>query len=279
MGGSISVAFQGEKGAYSDLASRSVFPESTTIPCATFEDVFRAVEDGSANYALIPIDNSIAGRVADIHTLLPNAKARIIGEHFQPIEHKLLGVPGATLENIKTARSHAHALAQCRAFLKKHTITASVAYDTAGAAKEVSEKKDPGVAAIASSLAGELYGLEILAHDIEDTAHNTTRFLIFSLKNENEYAGDDAITSIFVRLKSVPAALYKSIGGFAAHNINLIKLESYLGDRFMTADFYIEAEGNPESEGMKKALEELKFFSSEMRILGTYKAHSYRNAA
>lgn len=271
------VAFQGEPGANGDIASRLVFPDRDTLPCLEFEDVFSAVESGAAEYALIPIDNSIAGRVAMIHTLLPHATTHIIGEHFQPIEHVLLGLPGATLESVKKVRSHVHALAQCRKFIAQHGFQAEVAQDTAGAAREVSELGDPTIAALAPALAGELYGLIPLAAKIADHDENVTRFLVLSLTEQmppND--GRPVITSLFFRLKSVPAALYNAIGGFAKDGINLLKLESYLGEHFQTAFFYIEALGHPENERMHDALEILKSFSEEVRILGTYPASPFR---
>ncbi len=274
------VAFQGEPGANGDLAARSVFPGRPTLPCFSFEDVFAAVEDGSAAYALIPIDNSIAGRVAVIHALLPHSTTHIIGEHFQPIEHKLLGIPGSTLETIKTVRSHVHALAQSRKFLNEHKYRSEVAQDTAGAAREVAEMGDTSVTAIAPALAGELYGLVELASDISDAPNNTTRFLVLSLEKvmppQNE---TPVITSIFFRTRSVPAALYKAIGGFAANSIDLLKIESYLGDDFKLADFYIEAQAHPQNIGMQHAMDELRFFSEKIRVLGTYPADPFRQQA
>lgn len=272
------IAFQGELGANSDIAARSVFPNNATLPCLIFADVFTAVREGKADYAMIPIDNSIAGRVADIHHLLRDTDTVIIGEHFQLIEHRLFGIPASTLETIREVHSHVHALAQCRTYLREHKLRAVVTEDTAGAAREVREKGDPTIGAIASPLAGTLYGLAELARNIEDAEHNTTRFVIIAREARIPEQGTDekVITSIFFRLRSVPAALYKAIGGFATNGINLLKLESYLGDGFQSAEFYIEAEAHPDDTAMKLALQELEFFSEEVRFLGTYPAHPYR---
>lgn len=277
MSKSFPIAFQGEFGANSDLAARAVFPNRKTLPCMIFEDTFTAVREGKAGYAMIPIDNSIAGRVADIHHLLRGVDTYIVGEHFQPIEHRLLGVPGTTLKTIREVRSHVHALAQCQKYLRKHGLKVIAAEDTAGAAREIAEKRDPTIAAIASPLAGKLYGLVELARNIEDTAQNTTRFIIIAREAHTPKQGTaKVITSIFFRLRSVPAALYKAIGGFATNGINLLKLESYLGEGFQSAEFYIEAEAHQDDPLMKLALAELRFFSEEVRLLGTYPMHPYR---
>lgn len=271
------VAFQGASGSNSDIAARALFRDRETLPCVTFDEAFEAVEDGRAECAVIPIDNSIAGRVADIHTLLPHRSTHIVGEYFQPIEHTFFGVPGSTLETVRTVRSHVHALAQCRMFIQKHGYAAEVDYDTAGAAHKVAEATDISVAAIAPPLAGELYGLISLATDIADKRENVTRFLLLSQKRKLPAIDDGPfITSIYFKLRSVPAALYKAISGFATNGINLIKLESYLGEGFQTAEFYIEAEGHPDERLMKLALDEMRFFTEEVRILGTYPKHSYR---
>jgi prephenate dehydratase len=274
---SLPIAFQGELGAYSDLAARSLFPTHTTLPCPTFEDAFAAVRDGKALRAVIPIDNSIAGRVADVHHILPRSSVHIIGEYFQPIEHCLLGVDGATKSTIREAWSHVHALAQCRAYLRTHRIKATVVDDTAGAARTLAERKDTSVAAIASPLAAQLYGLKILDRDIADQKNNTTRFIIISKEAPPKIApGTTTITSIFFRVRNTPGALFKALGGFATTGINLIKLESYVNADFQTAEFYVEALGNPESELMQHALADLKYFSDELRILGVYPSNPYR---
>ena len=277
MNTTLPIAFQGEFGAYSDLAARNIFPNKQTLPCPVFEDVFAAVREGKSDYGVIPIDNLIAGRVADIHHLIPNASVHIIGEHFEPIEHRLWGAPGATLEGVREVRSHVHALAQCKQYIANRGLTAHVVSDTAGAARELSQTKDLSVGAIASPLAGELYGLVELARNIADLQDNVTRFLVISRDALVPAAGaGPVITSIFFELRSVPAALYKAIGGFATNSINLAKLESYVGGGFQTAEFYIEAEAHPEETRMKLALEELRFFSEEVMLLGTYPAHAYR---
>lgn len=274
------VAFQGEPGAYSNLACRTVFPEMDTLPCHTFEDVFAAVEEGQAKYAMIPIENSVAGRVAAIHHLIPHAALHIIGEHFQRINHHLLAIPGATLDSLKTVRSHEQALGQCRNNLLSWGLEPDVYSDTAGAAKLISELQDPSVGAIASSLAGEIYGLTSLKKDIEDAAHNTTRFVIFSrdplagLLNEGT-----TVTSFVFQVRNTPAALYKVMGGFATNGINMTKLESYqLNGDFVATQFYADIEGHPDDVGVQHAFDELKFFTSEFRILGSYPAADYRLA-
>ena len=270
------VAFQGERGANSDIAARAVYPEHETLPCTTFDDAFAAVREERAAAAMIPIDNSIAGRVADIHTLLPHAKVKIIGEYFQPIEHRLLGVKGSSLETIKEVRSHIHALAQCRNYITAHKFKPIVAEDTAGAARQIAELNDPTVAAIATPLAKELYGLEELARDIEDAEKNTTRFIIVTKEAVVPSQDTPCITSIFFTVRSVPAALYKAIGGFATNGVNLIKLESYIGKDFSSAHFYVEAEAHVDEQRMKYAMEELQFFSSDIEVLGTYPSHPAR---
>lgn len=270
------VAFQGEVGANSDIAARAVFPGRNTLPCVTFDDAFSAVREERAAYAMIPIDNSIAGRVADIHRLLPHAKVKIVEEYFQPIEHRLWGISGTTLESIQEAHSHIHALAQCRNYLQAHHIKPVVAEDTAGAAREISERGDPTIAAIASPLAGELYGLIELARDIEDAEQNTTRFIIVAKEAIVPPIEIPSITSLFFRLRSVPAALHKAIGGFATNEINLIKLESYIGTDFESADFYIEAEAHVNEERMQRALTELTLVTDEVEVLGTYPMHPKR---
>lgn len=274
------VAFQGAPGAYSDGALQAYFGgQVATEPCRTFEEVFAALESGRVSAAFIPIENSIAGRVADIHHLLPRSGAAIVGEHFEPIHHQLLGVPGATLADVSEVHSHVHALGQCRACIREHGFSAVVHADTAGAARDVARWGDPSKAAIASALAGERYGLSVLAQDIEDEEHNTTRFLVLS-PTEHPYPplATPVITSILFTLRSVPAALYKAIGGFASNGINLTKIESYLtGEHFSVAQFYVDVEAHVESVAMEHALEELRFFSREVRILGCYPASEFRS--
>ncbi|MEX2452025.1 MAG: prephenate dehydratase [Rhodospirillales bacterium] len=272
------IVFQGAHGAYSDLACRQVFPDKVTLPCRTFEDAFAAVRDGKAGCGMIPIENSLAGRVADIHHLLPDSGLHIVGEHFQRVNHHLMAVPGATLETITHVHSHVHALSQCRDIVRKQGIIPVVHVDTAGAAAEIAEKGDPTQAVIASELAAHLHGLDILAANVEDAEHNTTRFFIMTREPKVPPQGDGiVITSFVFRVRNVPAALYKALGGFASNGINMSKLESYLvGGHFQAAQFYADVEGHPEDRGMKHAFEELGFFSHEVRVLGTYPAHPFR---
>ena len=272
------IAFQGEFGANSDMACRAAFPYMTTLPCHTFEDAVRAVHARKAELAMIPVENSIAGRVADLHSLLPNAGLYIVGEHFQRVEHCLVAVRGSSLKKIKLARSHVQALAQCRGFLKKNRIAAEVHADTAGAAKDVAALGDPTVAAIASSLAARIYELQVLAKNIEDADHNTTRMLVFSREEvDPDWRSAPCLTAFLFRVKSRPAALYKAMGGFATNGVNITKLESYLsGAAFEQALFYAEVEGHQKQPHLRLALEELDFFSEELKILGTFPAHPFR---
>jgi len=272
------IAFQGLPGAYSDLACRTVFPDMGTLPCAAFEDVFAAVHDGKARLAMIPVENSVAGRVADIHHLLPGSGLHIIGEHFQRVNHQLLVLPGTKLENLKTVHSHVHALSQCRKILREHKLTAVVHADTAGAAKELSEKRDPTMGAIASTLAAKTYGLEILRDNIEDEEHNTTRFLIMALDPIDPDPEEGLVVTSFVfRVRNVPAALYKALGGFATNGVNMTKLESYMVQgQFVATQFYADIEGHPDQTSVRLALEELGFFSREVKILGVYPAAPMR---
>jgi len=275
------IVFQGYAGAYSDLACRQVYPEMMTRPCATFEETFAEVEEGRARLAMIPIENSVAGRVADIHQLIPHTRLHIVAEHFQRVEHHLLAPKRATIEGLKIARSHVHALSQCRAFLHKHGIRPVVHADTAGAARDVAEKGDRSEAAIASKLAAEIYGLDSLAANIEDAAHNTTRFVV--LARDAVDPGTDAgplMTSFLFRVRNIPAALYKALGGFATTGVNMTKLESYMVDgNFASTEFYAEIEGHPEERSLALALEELGFYSERVRILGTYPQHPFRREA
>jgi prephenate dehydratase len=275
------IAFQGAPGAYSDLACREVYPDTRTLALETFEDVIAAVREGRAELAMLPIENSVAGRVADIHHLMPNSGLFIIGEHFQRVNHHLLAPPGATLEGLKTVRSHVHALSQCRGFIRAHGLSAVVAADTAGSAAEVAARGDKTVAAIASELAGRIYHLVSLKENIEDEEHNTTRFLIAARGAKPLPPGTRKVITTFVfRVRNVPAALYKALGGFATNGVNMTKLESYmLGGRFTATQFYADVEGRPEDKPLSRALEELRFFSREVKILGIYPAHPYREAA
>lgn len=272
------ITFQGEPGANSHIACREAFPDHEVMPCATFEDAFAAVENGTADLAMIPIENSVAGRVADIHHLMPQSSLNIIGEYFLPLSHQLMAVPGASLGTLKTVQSHIMALGQCRKAIRTLGLTAVTAADTAGSAREVAEAKDPTRAAIASRLAAEIYGLEILSENIEDEAHNTTRFIVLARDGEWAPAGEAPVVTTFVfRVRNVPAALYKALGGFATNGVNMTKLESYQMDGHFTAtQFYADVDGHPEDRNLRLAMEELAFFSREMRILGVYPAHPFR---
>ncbi|HZS85845.1 MAG TPA: prephenate dehydratase [Stellaceae bacterium] len=276
------IAFQGAHGAYSDLACRQVFPAMTTLPCRNFEEAILAVREGRAALAMLPVENSVAGRVADIHHLLPDSGLHIIGEHFARVEHHLLALPGAAIGDLKAVKSHVHALSQCRSLIRELKLTPIVAGDTAGAAAEVARGGDRSVAAIGSELAGRIYGLQSLRQNIEDAEHNTTRFLIMS-PQAREPANDDGalvVTSFVFRVRNVPAALYKALGGFATNGVNMTKLESYmLGGAFTATQFYADVEGHPEDRPVRLALEELRFFSREVRILGVYPGHPFRREA
>jgi len=272
------IAFQGVPGANSDVACRTVYPSWEPLACASFADAFAAVNEAGAELAMIPIDNSSAGRVADIHHLLPESGLHIVGEHFQPIRHQLLVPRGTKLEDIKVVRSHVHALSQCRRIIRENGWKAVVHADTAGAAQELAEKKSPGEAAIASTLAAEIYGLEVLKKDIEDEPNNTTRFVIMAQEPVHPDPDEGpVITSFVFRVRSVPAALYKALGGFATNGVNITKLESYITDgSFTVAQFYADIEGHPDHRLVRLALEELSFFSREVKILGVYKASPFR---
>ncbi|HVI90845.1 MAG TPA: prephenate dehydratase [Dongiaceae bacterium] len=273
------IAFQGLPGAYSDLACRAAFPTMTTLPCASFEDAFAAVRTGAARLAMIPIENSLAGRVADIHHLLPESGLHIIGEHFQRVNHHLLAPKGATIAGLKTVASHVQALSQCRDVIRELGLTPVIRPDTAGAAVEVAQAGDLSAAAIASSLAAEIHGLEILKTDIEDAEHNTTRMVVLSREPiDPDPKQGTIITSFVFRVRSVPAALYKALGGFATNGVNITKLESYMIDgHFTVAQFYADILGHPDQRAVRLALEELSFFSREVRILGVYPASSFRS--
>ena len=272
-----SVAFQGQPGAYSHLACRHALPRMKPLPTATFEDTFGAVRKGGAKYAMIPIENSVAGRVADIHRLIPDSGLYIIAEHFLRVNHHLLAPKGATLAGIRTVHSHIHALSQCRKFLTKHRIRPIVHADTAGAAADIAAKGDRTEAAIASALAAEIYGLKSLRANIEDEDHNTTRFLVFAKKPVQPPRTVRTVTSFVFRVRNVPAALYKAMGGFATNGVNMTKLESYMvGGDFTATQFYADIEGHPAERNVKLALEELAFFTRELRILGSYPADPFR---
>jgi len=272
------IAYQGEPGANSHIACLEAYPDHEPLACRTFEDAFAAVKDGDALLAMIPIDNSIAGRVADIHHLMPAANLYIVGEHFLRVHHQLLAVKGAKLEDMRSVHSHVHALGQCRKLIRQLGLMPVVAADTAGAARELSESGDTARAAIATALAGEIYGLEILRRDIEDDEHNTTRFIILSATPHDAEPEDKPVMTSFVfRVRNVPAALYKALGGFATNGINMTKLQSYQLERYFSAtQFYADIEGHPSDRSVRLALEELEFFTSYLRVLGVYRASPYR---
>jgi prephenate dehydratase len=278
MASATKIAFQGEPGANSHLAAREVFPNHEVIPCATFEDAFAAIASGEAALGMIPVENSVAGRVADIHHLMPESGLHIVAEHFMPVRHQLLAPKGATLKDIKTVESHVHALGQCRKVIRKLGIRPLVAADTAGSAREVAEAGDKSRAAIATRLAAEIYGLDVLMPDIEDEEHNTTRFIV--LARDAKWAKNDGgpvVTTFLFRVRNVPAALYKAMGGFATNGVNMTKLESYMIEgNFFATQFYADVEGHPEERRLVFAFEELAFYSKEMKILGVYPAHAFR---
>jgi len=272
------IAYQGEPGANSHQVCKQHYPEWETVPCASFEDVFAAVESGEAELAMIPIDNSIAGRVSDIHHFLPSSGLHIIGEHFLRIRFHLLGVPGSSLDTITTVHSHVHALGQCRKVIREHGLRKVIAGDTAGAAREVAELGDPTQAAISPPLAAEIYGLDVLAEDVEDEEHNTTRFVVLSRDLVQAPAGNGpVVTSFIFNVRNLPAALYKALGGFATNGVNMTKLESYMvGGEFTATQFLAEVDGHPDDIGLKRALEELTFFTTDVKILGVYPADPFR---
>jgi prephenate dehydratase len=272
------IAFQGELGANSHIACVEAYPTFEPLPCRTFEDAFQAVKDGKAELAMIAVENTTAGRVADVHHLLPDSGLSIVGEHFLRIEFHLLAVPGAKIQDLKEVHSHVHALGQCRKAIKKHKLLAVVAVDTAGAARELSELGDKTRGAIATKLAGEIYGLKILERNIEDEDHNTTRFIILSKARKDAAHGNGPVMTSFVfRVRNVPAALYKAMGGFATNSVNMTKLESYqIEGQFNATQFYADIEGHIKDHNVKLALEELAFFTSSMKVLGTYPSSPYR---
>jgi prephenate dehydratase len=273
------VAYQGEPGANSHLACTEAYPDAEAIAYPTFEDALAAVKSDDVAYAMIPIENSVAGRVADIHHLLPAANLYIVGEHFLRVRHQLLGVKGASLASVKKVLSHTQALGQCRRTLRQLGLTPVPEADTAGSARMISEQADPALAAIASTLAAEIYGLDILRSDIEDESHNTTRFIVLA-KDPDDAEPEDGpvITTFLFRVRNVPAALYKALGGFATNGVNMTKLESYqLEGTFNATMFHADIVGHPAQRSVQLALEELSFFSTELRILGTYLASPYRD--
>ena len=275
---SLRIAYQGEPGANSHIACLEVFPEGEPVALATFEEAFAAVAARDVTYAMIPVENSVAGRVADIHHLMPDSSLHIVGEHFLRVRHQLLAVPGARLDGIKAVASHVHALGQCRKAIAHLGLKPVVAADTAGAAAELARSGDTTRAAIATSLAAEIYGLEILKSDIEDEEHNTTRFLILSADPHDVTSdGGLVITTFLFRVRNVPAALYKALGGFATNGVNMTKLESYqIGGQFFATQFYADIEGHPSDRLVRLALEELEFFTSYLRVIGVYRGSPMR---
>lgn len=276
------IAFQGLAGANSDMACRSARPQMTPMPCRTFPETFSAVAEGHAALAMIPIDNSVAGRVADIHHLLPDSGLYIVGEHFHRVNHHVLVVPGTARADVREVHSHVHALNQCRDFIADNGLEPVVHVDTAGAASDVARWGDRAKAAIASSLAAEIYGLDTLQANVEDAEHNTTRFVIMArepvILAPDERSEDGIVTSFVFRVRNVPAALYKALGGFATNGVNMTKLESYVSGDFVVAQFYAEIDGHPDQRSVLLAMEELAFFTHEVNILGTYRAHPFRGA-
>ncbi|MEL6505065.1 MAG: prephenate dehydratase [Pseudomonadota bacterium] len=266
------IAFQGEFGANSDTACRNVYPNMEPLPCPTFEDAFDALKSGAAELAMIPIENTLAGRVADIHQLLPDSGLHIVGEYFLPIHFQLMALPGVKLEDIKTVHSHIHALGQCRKVLRDNGWKGVIAGDTAGAARIIAEKGDRTSAALSPRLAADLYGMNILAENVQDSDDNVTRFVVLSRQSAMPAVGSgSAITTFTFRVRNVPAALYKVMGGFATNGVNMTKLESYQGGGTFTATlFYADIEGHPEEEHVRLALEEMRFFCTDHRILGVY---------
>ena len=275
------VVFQGEPGANSHLAISETYPRALAVPCATFEDCFAAVRSGRAELAMIPIENSVAGRVADIHHLMPTSKLHIVAEHFMPVHHQLLALKGASLKTLKTVESHVHALGQCRNVIRALGIKAVVAADTAGSAREVSETADITRASIATKLAAKIYGLRVLKSDIEDEKHNTTRFIVLSRTKKwaRPKPRQKVVTTFVFQVRNIPAALYKALGGFATNGINMTKLESYMvGGSFSATQFYADVEGHPDDRALELALEELDFVCQPktLKILGVYPAHPFR---
>ncbi|WP_308290212.1 prephenate dehydratase [Mumia sp. zg.B53] len=274
------IAYQGEPGANSHIACADAYPDWEAMACASFEDAFAAVTDGRAGLAMIPIDNTLAGRVADIHHFLPTSGLHIVGEYFLPIHFDLLAVPGATLDTITEVHSHVHALGQCRRIIRERGLRPVIAGDTAGAAREVAEWGDPTKAALATPLAARTYGLQTLATAVEDEEHNTTRFVVLSQQPQTAPRGDwPTVTTFVFNVRNIPAALYKALGGFATNGINMTKLESYMvGGTFTATMFLAEVDGHPEEPALARALEELAFFSTDVQVMGVYPAHPHRFA-
>ena len=271
------ISFQGEPGAYSHQACVEVFPKAEAIACKTFESAIATVKRGEADLAMLPVENSTYGRVADIHYLLPESGLHIIGEHFVRVHINLMGVPGARLEDVKTAQSHTVLLGQCRKFLKEHNLLPVTGADTAGSAQDVSRAQDKSQAALAGDLAADIYGLVVLARHIEDNQNNTTRFLVMSPEAvKTPQSEQELITTFVFRVRNIPAALYKALGGFATNGVNMVKLESYMGGTFTATEFYADIVGHPKDPPVKRALEELAYFTDKLEILGVYKADKSR---
>ncbi len=268
------IAYQGEPGANSHIVSNEHYPDFEAVACASFEDAFAMVEGGQADLAMIPIDNSLAGRVADIHQVLPRSSLHIIGEHFLRIRFNLLALKGADENSIRTVHSHVHALGQCRNVIRELNLTPVVAGDTAGAAREIAESGDLTQAALAPALAAEIYDLQVLRADVEDEDHNTTRFIVLSREPVRAPADQGPVVTTFVfNVRNLPAALYKALGGFATNGINMTKLESYMvGGHFIATQFLAEVDGHPDDLHLARALEELTFFTTEVKIMGVYPA-------
>lgn len=273
------IAFQGELGAYSHQACAETRPDLEPLPCRTFEDAFAAVREGEAVLGMIAVENSTYGRVADVHALLPGSGLYIVGEAFVRVHINLLAVPGATLEGLRRVRSMSILLGQCRGFLKEHGLERLSWADNAAAAREIARLGDPAEGALASELAAEIHGLDVLAHHIEDHDTNTTRFLMMAREPDHTRRGDGGmITSFVFRVRNIPAALYKAMGGFATNGVNMTKLESYMvGGNFTATQFYADVEGHPEDPPLARALEELDYFTDEATILGVYPADPRRH--
>jgi prephenate dehydratase len=270
------IAFQGAFGAYSDLACRQLFPNSKTHPCTSFDDAFQSVINRTCDLAVIPIDNTLAGRVADVHHLLPKSGLHIIAEHFLPIRHCLLGVKGTNLSEVTEVHSHVHALPQCRDYIRESNLTPIIHADTAGSAESVAQWGDKAKSSIASELAAEIYELDILARDIQDDNSNKTRFVVLSGESKTPENTNDVMTSFMFEVKDIPAALYKALGGFATNGVNMMKLESYVDHQFNAARFYCEVSGHSESLAFQNAMTELSHFAKDIKILGCYPQSSLR---
>ncbi len=272
------IAFQGDLGAYGHEACRKAVPEMEPLPCRTFEDTIDAVKSGAAERAMLPVENTTYGRVADIHRLLPESGLKIVGEAFVRVRISLIAVPGQTIDDIKHVRAHLVLLPQAKAFLDAHGMTSEAAADSAGAAAEIARNRTLGVGALASEIAAEIHGLEVLARDVEDHGHNTTRFLVMAPEADLSRRGKKMLTTFIFEVRNIPAALYKAMGGFATNGVNMTKLESYMvGGAFTATQFYADIEGHPEDPPVARALEELEYFTNYLEILGVYPADDERN--